>query len=150
MTNETGGRTGKMTRRGFLGAAGAAGLGSALLASGLTAGAALAAAGKKAKTKGNAQNPATALPRRKFGRTGVDVTELSMGGMTDFTENQILLNQAWKLGLNYWDTSTGYNDGKSELGFGQFFEKHPGVREKLFVVTKCGDRSPKGLEASLD
>ncbi|MEK7474429.1 MAG: aldo/keto reductase [Candidatus Coatesbacteria bacterium] len=150
MAHDRNGITGTVSRRRFLGAAGAAGLGSALMASGLGLAASGAPGKPKTKAAPKPKETASALPLRTFGRTGVQVTALSQGGMTDFTENQLLLNQSWKAGINYWDTSTGYNGGKSELGYGQFFAKHPGVREKLFLVTKSGERNPEGLEKSLN
>lgn len=146
-------RSGGVSRRQFLGAAGTAGLGSVLMASGF-GGTAQAAAGApkggKAEGKGKAKAALPPMPHRKFGKTGVDVSILSLGGMVDYTENQLLLNQAWKYGLDYWDTSTGYSGGKSELGFGQYFSGHKGVREKLFLVTKSGERNAAGLERDLN
>ena len=127
-----------LTRRGFLGLAGTAGLGALALASGADA------ARRDAKEKGGN------FPRRKFGRTGEEVTILSMGGMVDFTENQLLLKRSWNLGIRYWDTATGYSGGKSEKGFGQFFEKNPEVRRNLFLVTKSGERNAAGLTRHLN
>ena len=129
-----------LSRRDFLHTAGAAGLGSLLL------GGEARAAGERPGTKKETGD----LPRRKFGKTGEEVTILSLGGIVEYTDNQLLLKEAWARGLRYWDTAAVYNGGKSETGYGQYFAKNPGVREKLFVVTKSGRRNPEGLTRELN
>jgi len=76
------------------------------------------------------------FPTRIYGKTGVPVTTLALGGIFDFVSNQILLKRALDLGINYWDTANSYTNGNSELGIGQFFEKFPDARKKIFLVSK--------------
>jgi hypothetical protein len=64
--------------------------------------------------------------------------------------NQILLRQAIKVGVTYWDTAEFYGRGKSEKGIGEHFAKHPEDRKKVFLVTKSRSRDVDGLSLSLD
>jgi hypothetical protein len=116
-----------VTRRNFLKTAGAAGLAAAV-----PSGAVLAAdAGAGAQT----------MPKRKLGKTGAEVSILSLGGMFDTVNNQLLLKQAHAWGVTYWDTAEGYGNGLSEEGFGRYFSRNPGSRKDIFLVTKF---TPKG------
>lgn len=124
------------SRREFFKFAGAAGAGSVLLSS-----EALNAAGPEAQKPA----PATEIPVRPFGKTGVDVSCLSLGGMFDIPSNQLLLRQALKWGVTYWDTADCYEGGNSEAGIGQFFKKNPESRQKIFLVSKSDRRDPKGI-----
>jgi len=90
------------------------------------------------------------VPTRPFGRTGIDVSILSLGGMFNIPNNQLMLKQAIRMGVTYWDTAHGYGNGVSETGFGQFFKKHPDERREIFLVTKSPDRSPDGMTRHLD
>jgi uncharacterized protein len=112
-----------LSRRRFLQTSGALGLGAVLLPSQLLA----AASTPK-------------VERRKFGRTGVDVSMLALGGIFDTPNNQIVLRQAFDHGVTYWDTAEGYRNGGSETGMGMFFEKNPDARKEVFLVTKAGGR----------
>lgn len=124
------------SRREFFKFAGAAGAGSVLLSS-----EALNAAGPEAQKPA----PAAQIPLRPFGKTGVDVSCLSLGGMFDIPSNQLLLRQALKWGVTYWDTADCYEGGNSEAGIGQFFKKNPESRQKIFLVSKSDRRDPKGI-----
>jgi predicted aldo/keto reductase-like oxidoreductase len=85
---------------------------------------------------------AAAMPKRKLGKTGVDVPILALGGMFDTINNQLLLKQALKWGVTYWDTAESYGNSLSEAGFGRFFSRNPGARQEIFLVTKI--HHPKG------
>jgi predicted aldo/keto reductase-like oxidoreductase len=89
------------------------------------------------------------VPKRSFGKTGEQVPILSLGGIFDTRQNQLLLNQAIKMGVTYWDTSESYINGASEEGMGQYFEKYPEDRKKVFLVSKAKSRDPEGLTRSL-
>ena len=78
----------------------------------------------------------TKVPTRPFGRTGVPVSMLALGGIFDIVSNQLVLQQALDWGVTYWDTAAGYNGGKSEGGIGMYLEKNPQARKDLFLVTK--------------
>ena len=79
---------------------------------------------------------ATAMPKRKLGKTGVEVSILNLGGMFDTINNQLLLKQALKWGVTYWDTAESYGNGLSEEGMGRFFARNPEARKEIFLVTK--------------
>ncbi len=132
----------EMSRRGFLKLAGLAGPGSLLL----SANPLLAAGPEDEKSGASARK----IPVRPFGKTGVSVPILSLGGMFDIPSNQLLLKQAVKWGVTYWDTADCYEGGNSELGFGQYFKKYPESRQGVFLVSKSDRRDPKGLSELLD
>ncbi|HBD08069.1 MAG TPA: aldo/keto reductase [Syntrophobacteraceae bacterium] len=130
------------TRREFFKWAGTVGGGSLLAATGAMAqGTGGAAAGSPG---------ALQVATRAFGKSGVQVSMLSLGGMFDITSNQLLLKQALQFGVTYWDTADCYNGGKSEQGIGQFFEKYPETRKKVFLVTKSDARDPEGISKLLE
>ena len=99
-----------------------------------------------------AENPAQSaqIPVRPFGKTGVSVSCLGLGTMFDILSNQLLLKQALKWGVTYWDTADCYEGGNSEIGIGQFLKKYPETRQKIFLVTKSDRYDPKGLSELLD
>jgi aryl-alcohol dehydrogenase-like predicted oxidoreductase len=143
----------KINRRNFLKTMGATGLGSVL-------------AGCKGKEEkepnaidpnapGKTQKPKLSqVPRRKLGKTGVEVSCLALGTIFNVVENQTILQKSSLWGVNYWDTAPDYAGPNSELGIGKFISKHPEVREKLFISTKASDALTiadveKSLQASL-
>jgi len=95
------------------------------------------------------------VPTRTFGKTGVKVSSLALGGIFDIASNQLTLKQALDYGVTYWDTASGYNGGRSETGIGMYFEKNPEVRKSIFLVTKASgahnvDDMSKSLAQSLE
>ena len=123
------------SRRDFLKTA-ACGAGSLLAASRL-------AMGQSAPASQPASAPAVVagepVPRRPFGKTGANVSILALGGIFDITANQVVLKQALKWGIDYWDTAASYSGGKSELGIGMHFAANPQDRKRVFLVTKAKD-----------
>lgn len=93
---------------------------------------------------------AAAMPRRKLGKTGAEVSILCLGGMFDTINNQLLLRQAYNWGVTYWDTAEGYGNGLSEEGFGRFFTRYPETRKNIFLVTKFRTSPPDALSEALD
>jgi hypothetical protein len=127
------------SRRDFLKTAGAA-----------TAGSFLNARETLAKISGTSGSELTVVPTRPFGKTGVQVSVLSLGGMFDIPSNQLVLRQALKWGVTYWDTADCYEGGRSERGIGSFFSKYPEARNKVFLVSKSDSRDPQGMSRLLD
>jgi predicted aldo/keto reductase-like oxidoreductase len=111
------------SRRDFLKTAGLAGVGSLI--------------NPVAQTVAAADNPPK-VPKRRFGKTGVDVSVLSVGGTMNLSSNLLLLRQAFKWGVTYWDTAHSYRWGKSEEGIGKYLNKYPDDRKEIFLVTKSG------------
>jgi predicted aldo/keto reductase-like oxidoreductase len=95
-----------------------------------------------------AETPAT-VPTRPFGKTGVDVSILSLGGMFNIASNQLMMKQALRWGVTYWDTADCYQRG-SEKGIGKYFKKYPQDRRKVFLVSKSDARDPDGMTDLLD
>jgi len=79
---------------------------------------------------------AQTVPKRKLGKTGAEVSILCFGGINDTPNNQLLLKQARKWGVTYWDTAESYGHGLSEQGIGLFFSRNPGARQEIFLATK--------------
>ena len=115
------------TRRDFVKTVGLAGL--------AVAGAGVTGAMAAPETPAGTAKAAT-VPKRPLGKTGVDVSILTLGGMFDTINNQLLLRQAVKWGVRYWDTAEGYGNGLSEEGYGRFFARNPEARKEIFLVTK--------------
>jgi len=137
----------KLNRRNFLKTLGTAGIGSVLASVNSSAGP------NEPNTPAKQQEQKyPQVPRRKLGKTGVEVPCLSIGLMFDTVENQIVLKNAFQWGVNYWDSASGYGGGNSELGIGKFLSKNPDARKNLFIVSKASDahKNPKSKQAIID
>ncbi len=133
----------KIDRRNFLKTVGAAGLGSVL------ASAETNAADPSPSTKTEESKPPQ-VPRRKLGKTGVEVSVLALGTIFNVLEKQIMLRKSLQWGVTYWDTADCYTGGNSELGIGKFLGANPEIRKDIFIVSKSDSRSPKGIQKLLD
>jgi uncharacterized protein len=90
------------------------------------------------------------VPRRRLGKTNVSIPCLSHGVMYDLVENQIVIYNGLKWGINMIDTSNGYAGGNSELGIGKFFGKNPEKRKDFFIVSKASRaKTPAEIEEKL-
>jgi len=131
----------KDSRRTFLKAAGAIGAGSII--------ASLApfvnASGKRSSQK----SPPMTVPTRPFGKTGVNVSILSLGGVLGMSD-LLMFRQAMKMGVTYWDTADSYGGGKNEKAIGKYFAKFPNDRKRVFLVTKAATSDPKKLTEKLN
>jgi len=126
-------RSKKLSRRNFLKATGLAGLGTTL-------GALSPVTGVHGSTL--PKTPASRIvPKRPFGKTGVDVSILALGGELDASD-LLVFRQAFKMGVTYWDTADSYGWGKNEKAIGKYFGKFPQDREKVFLVTKAATSNP--------
>lgn len=131
-----------LSRRNFLKTVGSLTTGTLLGATG--------AYGQAGSGSSEKSNDVQEVPLRAFGKTGIKVSSLSLGGMFDIPSNQALLKQAIRWGVTYWDTADCYEGGKSEAGIGQFLEKYPDTRQRIFLVTKSDERDPDGMTKLLD
>ena len=97
-------------------------------------GAALAAGGSlMAQT-----NQSTAIPRRTWGRTGIETSIIGVGGYhlgsaKDLDEARRIVDEAIDNGINFFDNAWDYHDGKSEEWLGQALK---GKRDKVILMTK--------------
>ena len=126
-------QTPHLSRRHFLQTTGALGVGAILFRSPLWA----------------ADEAPPKVAKRKFGKTGFEVSHLGAGLMFDTRNAEVILRTAHKHGVIYWDTAAGYERMGSETGIGTFFEKNPEVRKDIFLVTKGRGDLAKSLEESL-
>jgi len=130
----------RVSRRDFIKAVGVTGMGSIL-------------AGSRAISQtapAPAATPPT-MPLRSFGKTGVKVPMLALGGIFDIVANQLVLQRALDFGVTYWDTANSYTNGNSEKGIGMFLEKNPDVRKRIFLVTKAGGpHTSAGMSSMLE
>ena len=101
------------SRRDFIKTAGAVGIGSMLSPIESLTHAQVGSDPKKA--------PLNVVPTRPFGKTGVNVSILSLGGAFHWS-NLLLMKQALNMGITYWDTAPSYGGGQSETGIGKYFE----------------------------
>jgi len=78
---------------------------------------------------------------RQLGRTGLQVSELGMGGLfissfgTERAEARLAVRRALELGVNYFDTAPSYHDSEEVLG-----DALADVAEPHIVSTKLGGR----------
>ena len=124
-------------RRGFLGA----GAGALAVAAAIGQGPSAAAQDAAPKTTGSA-----VLPKRKLGKSGVEVSMLNIGTWQSSGVER-LLGTAWANGVRYIDTAKSYG---TEPAVGRWFKVMPERRKEVFLVTKDHPRSPSGLIAQLD
>jgi uncharacterized protein len=139
----------KLDRRNFLKTVGASGLGVVLAAGKLKAD-----ANEPNKPKKEKEEKFTQVPKRVLGKTGVEVSILSLGCSFNALDNQVALRKAHQWGVTFWDTAPGYSAGNGELGIGKYIEKNPDARKDLFFVTKASgaqnvDDVEKSLQVSL-
>jgi predicted aldo/keto reductase-like oxidoreductase len=139
----------RIDRRSFLKTMGAVGVGSALASTEAIAEPNAVDPNAPAKTK---EPKYPQVPKRKLGKTGVEVPVLSLGAMFNFLDKQIILRKALQWGVSYWDTSPLYAGENSERGIGKFLsrKRNRGHRRKLFIVTKAYQaRTAADLEEKL-
>ena len=132
----------RINRRNFLKTAGLAGAGSIIMAAKVNAG---DVSGPNVPA---AQPPIQKVPKRKLGKTGVEIPVLSLGlGRPGETA---VLRQSLDWGVNYWDTSLAAGNGTSERSIGEFIAQNPDRRKDIFLVTKENkSKTPDDLEKCL-
>jgi len=134
-------KTGKLSRRDFIKTAGAIGLGSSLLP--------FNALAQTSGSTAAVNSEPMLVPTRPFGKTGVEVSILSLGGVLGMSD-QLMFSQAIKMGVTYWDTADSYGWGKNEKAIGKYFSRFPDDRQKVFLVTKAGSSDPEALTDKLN
>ncbi len=135
------GKKENFSRRDFIKTAGAAGLGSVLVPLSV-----LRQAHASEATKLPEQ---MMVPMRPFGKTGVNVSILSLGGVLR-SSDQLIFRQAFKMGVTYWDTADSYGRGKNEKAIGKYFARFTDDRKKIFLVTKAAASDPQELTEKLN
>lgn len=84
------------------------------------------------------------MQKRQLGQQGLDVSAIGLGcmgmswayGEADEDESLRVLDRAFELGINFWDTAELYGPFKNEELLGRALKNKP--REKLIIATKFG------------
>src|ERR1700693_1783815 len=132
-----------MTRRKFLQTAASLGAAASLLWHGVAPG---------------QENTAMQVPKRPFGRTGLQVSIIGLGGYhlgsaKDTKTCDAIVGRALDAGINFFDNAWEYHDGDSEKRVGAALK---GKRDQVILMTKVcthgrgKDVAMKMLEESLD
>jgi aryl-alcohol dehydrogenase-like predicted oxidoreductase len=118
--------------------------------------AALMALGAADGALGASPSP-SALPKRRLGKTGEMVSCIGFGSGTRFCSiqdegaAQALLERAFALGINYFDTAGSYTrrplERVSEKRLGEFSK---GRRKEIFIATKIDPRDRDGALRSVE
>jgi aryl-alcohol dehydrogenase-like predicted oxidoreductase len=92
------------------------------------------------------------LPRRRLGRTGVNVTMLGVGGYhvgwTTERDAEAVIEAALAGGVRFFDTAESYQKGESERRYGRFLT--PKYRSHVFLMTKSTATTAADLRRHLD
>lgn len=96
--------------------------------------------------------PSSALPQRPLGRLGWSASVLTLGGVkwdTQIPEAEAirLIQRAFELGVNTFDTAHDYGGGNSERRLGKALA---GVRDRVFISTKTVNRTYDGARREMD
>ncbi|MFZ0960484.1 MAG: aldo/keto reductase [Terriglobia bacterium] len=125
-----------MRRRGFLGTVAAAGL----------------AASKKildSSAQGSESSKLNPIPKRRLGKTGIDLSILALGGMVVMDTEQTFANnivaEAFDRGINYFDVAPQYGNAQQILG--PALEPY---RKRSFLACKTLMRDKAGAAKELD
>lgn len=91
-------------------------------------------------------NPDLSVPKRRFGNTGVRISKLCLGGGSFGGEDcQSLLEEALTLGVDCWEIVSF--SGKI---YSEYFEKHPEMRERVFLCGKVYSTDPVVMQEQLN
>ena len=94
------------------------------------------------------------MPRRRLGRTGVEVSLIGLGGWhlgfksIDEELSIRIIRTAIDNGINFMDNCWDYNEGASEIRMGKALRD--GYRERAFVMTKIDGRTKQDAAKQLD
>jgi uncharacterized protein len=93
------------------------------------------------------------LPKRPLGKTGFNVTLLSLGGEAAVEKKErpddaeAIIHRALDLGINYIDTSPVYGETGSETNIGRVMASR---RAEVFLATKSGERTYDGVMRQIE
>ncbi len=97
----------------------------------------------------------TKMPMRTLGKTGLSVSLLGFGGGSQFLlakdgQWEPMLEQAVASGINYFDTSAGYQWRSSTASEERFGAILPRYRKSIIVSTKFESREPDKAKAEVE
>jgi aryl-alcohol dehydrogenase-like predicted oxidoreductase len=122
-----------------------------------SAAASLAAATRKildplsteAKDTAPGKKAAQPIPKRRLGKTGVELSIIALGGVALMDTEQSFANnlvaEAFDRGINYFDVAPEYGNAQERLG--PALERY---RSRVFLACKTLERSKAGAAAELD
>jgi predicted aldo/keto reductase-like oxidoreductase len=88
----------------------------------------------------------TTVPKQAFGNSGVKISKLCFGGGSFVgVDGEALLDEALKHGVDCWEIVSFTGDV-----YRNYFEKNPGIREKVFLSGKTYSTNPIVMEEQLD
>jgi len=95
---------------------------------------------------------AGSIPRRKFGKTGLELSLMSLGGgrvgtLLDTKQALDTIRRCYDLGVNYFDTASAGAYGISQLRYGAALAD---VRDKIIIGTKTRHRTFAHSELDLN
>lgn len=86
------------------------------------------------------------VPQRSFGNTGIKISKLCLGGGSfGATENQVLLDEALRHGIDCWEVVSF--TGRT---YGDYFANNPGVRQRVFLSGKVYSTAPETMQHQLE
>ena len=94
------------------------------------------------------------MPKRRLGRTGVEVSLIGLGGWhlgfksMDEELSIRIIRTAIDNGINFMDNCWDYNEGASEIRMGKALRD--GYRERAFLMTKIDGRTKQDAAKQLD
>jgi aryl-alcohol dehydrogenase-like predicted oxidoreductase len=86
------------------------------------------------------------IPRRKLGKTGVEVTMLDQGSVRGQSFDK-LVRYAYSKGIRTFDTAKVYG---TEATFKRWFAASPEVRKEIFLITKDMPKRPTQMPKMVD
>ncbi len=95
----------------------------------------VAAAPMQANQNVEWRNKRSSMAYRRFGRSGLMISEVVSGGDPISSTNYEHLNLALEMGLNYLDMAPAYGNGDCEIAYGKFLGGSA-KRDKVFLQTK--------------
>jgi predicted aldo/keto reductase-like oxidoreductase len=95
-------------------------------------------------TKGD--GPAAVLPKRKLGKTGLEVTLLEQGAARGPSADRVL-KFAFARGVRLFDTAKVYG---TEINFKKWFAQDPAIRKQIVLVTKDMPKQPSDFLKMVD
>lgn len=92
--------------------------------------------------------PKTGIEYNRLGKSGLKISKVVLGAMSfghkdwrdwvlEEKEALPLLEHAWKVGINTWDTADLYSNGVSEEIIGKALTTYKIPRESVVIITKC-------------
>jgi predicted aldo/keto reductase-like oxidoreductase len=101
----------------------------------------------------DAAKKGAAIPRRKLGRTGEQVSCIGLGGahvgmQKDPDESVRIIRRALDAGSNFLDNCWDYNEGQSEIRMGRALRD--GYRDKAFLMSKIDGRTRSSAAEQID